>query len=130
MGIRIDKRGSKATPGPITIISHKHYKSLVSSKNLVDGIKRLKRLLSIQQEEVHARYWEAAARYQENNELRWAVLKAQCLEQARQLFGTHLSHVAYDTVIWGMDGIKGSANVQGGTGDFRGIGSLRRSLAK
>ncbi|KAK7910965.1 hypothetical protein PG985_013446 [Apiospora marii] len=98
MGLRIDRRGSKATPKPIAIRSHKRYTSLTWRDILVDRIKRLNRLLNIQQYEIRVRYQEVAARYQEVVELRWALLKAQCFEQARQLFGAQLSHVVYKNI--------------------------------
>ncbi|KAK8135259.1 hypothetical protein PG984_003199 [Apiospora sp. TS-2023a] len=106
--------GGKSTPTPINVLSHKHYNSLVSRDDLEDRIKRQDRLLNIQQYEIHAlRRGEAALHrgaaardrenvelYRENIELRWAILKAQCWEQARQLFGPQLSHVFCDVVIW------------------------------
>ncbi|KAK7966124.1 uncharacterized protein PG986_000401 [Apiospora aurea] len=100
------KRRSKARPEPVTITSHKDFKSLVLRDTLVDRIKRLNCLLNIQKNELHARNREIATRYQEVVELRWACLKAQCTEQARQLFGQQLSHLVYGTTIWGIDGIK------------------------
>ncbi|KAK8041194.1 hypothetical protein PG994_014201 [Apiospora phragmitis] len=113
MGLRIDKRDRKAPPPkPVTITSHKDFKSLILRNTLVNQIKRLNRLLSIQQKEIYTRYREVAARYQEVVELRWAFLKAQCLEQARQMFGTQLSHLVYDTVIWGTYGIKDGVGIR------------------
>lgn len=69
----------------------------------MDRIKRLNRLLSIQQYENHVRYQEVAARYQEIVDLRWALLKAQCLEQAGQLFGAQVSHVVYNSINVGRE---------------------------
>ncbi|KAK8017612.1 hypothetical protein PG993_013938 [Apiospora rasikravindrae] len=96
----------------VNIASHKDFKSLVLRDALVGRIKRLNRLLGIQQNEIQARYREVAARYQEVLELRWVCLKAQCMEQARQLYGTKLSHVMYDTIICGIDGIKDGVEVR------------------
>ncbi|KAK8001848.1 hypothetical protein PG991_014070 [Apiospora marii] len=98
MGLRIDRRGSKAKPSPIVTTSHQRYNSQTWINILVDRIKRMNRLLNIQQYENHVRYQEVAARYQEVLELRWALLKAQCFEQARQLFGAQLSHVVHNSV--------------------------------
>ncbi|KAK6848921.1 hypothetical protein PG995_012754 [Apiospora arundinis] len=108
MGLKIHKRGNKSPP----TTSHKDFKSLLLRDSLVDRIKKLNRTIKAQQIEIHARYREVAARYQEVLELRWTYLKAQCLEQAQQLFGTHLSHVVYDAVIWGIAGVRDGRGVR------------------
>ncbi|KAK7954882.1 hypothetical protein PG988_015576 [Apiospora saccharicola] len=110
MGSRTYKRGKKATPRPTAVTSRKGYESLASRNNLLNRIKRRNRLLKIQRYEI---------RYQEVVELRWALLKSQCFEQARQLFGPQMSHVVYDAVNCGNDGIKDSVKIQGEEPLFR-----------
>ncbi|KAK8101589.1 hypothetical protein PG999_011963 [Apiospora kogelbergensis] len=112
MGLNINKKGNESSPTPVIGVSRKDFKLLLRRESLADRAKRLSHALRAHQIEIEARYREVAARYQEVLELRWVFLKAQCMEQARQLFGTHLSHVVYDTVFRGIEGIRDSVGVR------------------